>query len=176
MGVKVKKLTANQKIFADEWLIDRNGTRACRVAYPSIKSDEVAVAAASRLLRNVKVAVYIDKRLESMANKSEITAERVLLEYKRLAFLDPGTMLEKDGTMLDMTDMPEDARRCIGGIEVYTEIGEDGVSVGSVKKVKLISKTAALNDLAKHLGLFEKDNNQRRREVVLNINRNKKNG
>ena len=52
-------MTEKQKIFADEYLIDLNATRAYKVAYPRVKNDEVAAAAAARLLRNVKVAAYI---------------------------------------------------------------------------------------------------------------------
>ena len=48
-------MTEKQKIFADEYLIDLNATRAYKVAYPSVKKDEVASAAAARMLRNVKV-------------------------------------------------------------------------------------------------------------------------
>ena len=48
-------LTAKQKIFADEYLIDLNATRAYKVAYPKVKKDETAAANSSRMLRNDKV-------------------------------------------------------------------------------------------------------------------------
>ena len=48
-------MTKKQKIFADEYLIDLNATRAYKVAYPSVKKDETAAQAGSRMLRNVKV-------------------------------------------------------------------------------------------------------------------------
>ena len=48
-------MTEKQKIFADEYLIDLNATRAYRKAYPSVKKDETAAAAAARMLRNVKL-------------------------------------------------------------------------------------------------------------------------
>ena len=57
-------MTEKQKIFADEYLIDLNATRAYRVAYPSVKKDETAASAAARMLRNVKVAKYITERME----------------------------------------------------------------------------------------------------------------
>lgn len=43
-------LTAKQKIFADEYPIDLNATRAYKVAYPKIKKDETARANSSRML------------------------------------------------------------------------------------------------------------------------------
>ena len=64
-----KKLTPNQKLFVNEYLIDRNGTRAYKAAYPNIKKDEVATAAASRLLINVKVQEEIQKRVKKCSQR-----------------------------------------------------------------------------------------------------------
>ena len=50
-------LTPKQKIFADEYLIDLNATRAYKVAYPRVRNEETAAAAGARLLRNVKVYI-----------------------------------------------------------------------------------------------------------------------
>jgi len=52
-------LTAKQKVFADEYLIDLNATRAYKVAYPNVKKDETAKAAASRMLTNVKLRLML---------------------------------------------------------------------------------------------------------------------
>lgn len=73
-------LTEKQKIFADEYLVDLNATRAYRVAYPSVKKDAAAAAAGARLLRNVKVSGYINDCLEKMHNKRTADAQEVV-EY-----------------------------------------------------------------------------------------------
>ena len=57
-------MTEKQKIFADEYLIDLNATRAYRVAYTPVKKDETASANASRLLSNANVATYISERMQ----------------------------------------------------------------------------------------------------------------
>ena len=73
-------MTEKQKRFCDEYLTDLNGTRAYKTAYPSVKSDEVAKAAASRMLSNVNVRAYLDERLEQL--RSERTADiQEILEY-----------------------------------------------------------------------------------------------
>ena len=79
-------MTEKQKIFADEYLIDLNATRAYRVAYPSVKKDETAAAAAARMLRNVKVAAYIQERMQERQKRTEITQDRVLQELAAIAF------------------------------------------------------------------------------------------
>lgn len=73
-------LTPKQKIFADEYLIDLNATRAYKAAYPNIRSDETAAAAGARLLRNVNVAEYIDQELEKLRSERVADIQEVL-EY-----------------------------------------------------------------------------------------------
>ena len=73
-------MTEKQKGFADEYLIDLNGTRAYKVAYPKVKNDATAAQAASRMLRNVKVKTYIDEQLEKIHNEKTADALEVL-EY-----------------------------------------------------------------------------------------------
>ena len=73
-------MTDKQRIFADEYLKDLNGTRAYKVAYPNIKKDSSAATAAGRLLRNVEVKTYIDEQLEQMHNERTADAKEIL-EY-----------------------------------------------------------------------------------------------
>lgn len=72
------RLTEKQRIFCIEYLKDLNGTRAYKVAYPHVKNDNTAAAAASRLLRNVKIKSYIDKKLKEIEDKKIAKAEEVL--------------------------------------------------------------------------------------------------
>ncbi len=73
-------MTEKQKRFCDEYLIDLNGTRAYKAAYPSVKSDDTARANASRLLANANVREYLDRELERL--RSEKTADAAeVMEY-----------------------------------------------------------------------------------------------
>ncbi|GAX46780.1 terminase small subunit [Pseudolactococcus reticulitermitis] len=71
-------MTDKQRIFADEYLKDLNGTRAYKIAYPNVKKDSVAAANASRLLTNAKLKAYIDEQLEIMHNERTADAQEVL--------------------------------------------------------------------------------------------------
>lgn len=73
-------MTDKQQKFADEYLIDCNATRAYKAAYPKISKDQTAAAAGARLLKNVKVAAYIDEQLERIHNEKTADAQEVL-EY-----------------------------------------------------------------------------------------------
>lgn len=73
-------MTEKQGIFADEYIIDLNGTRAYKVAYPNIKNDNVAAARASKLLKNPEIREYIQKRLDELAGK-RVAKQQEVLEY-----------------------------------------------------------------------------------------------
>lgn len=71
------KLTDKQMIFANEYLVDLNATRAYKKAYPNVKKDSAARANASKLLTNANIKNYIDEQLkkiedESIANATEV--------------------------------------------------------------------------------------------------------
>ena len=83
---EVSQMTEKQKIFADEYLIDLNATRAYKVAYPRVKNDDIAAANASRLLRNAKVAAYISERMQERQKRTEVTQDRVIEELAAIAF------------------------------------------------------------------------------------------
>lgn len=73
-------MTEKQKLFADEYLIDLNATRAYRAVYKNIKSDDVARKNGSRLLTNADIKKYIDGRLEEIKSQKVAKAQEVM-EY-----------------------------------------------------------------------------------------------
>lgn len=80
-----------------------------------------------------------------------VTRERLLREVARLAFADPRRLLREDGTMLQLHELDDDTAAAIASVEV-DEYGK--------LKYKLWDKGAAQEKLAKHLGVYEKDNRQ----------------
>lgn len=141
-------MTEKQKIFADEYLIDLNATRAYRKAYPSVKRDETAAQAGSRMLRNVKVAAYIQERMQERQKRTEITQDRVLQELAAIAFAkatDYAEVKDECVKIKDTKDLDEQQTRAIAGIKE----GKFGI------EVKLNDKEKALELLGRHLGMFK---------------------
>ena len=140
-------MTEKQKIFADEYLIDLNATRAYRVAYPSVKKDEAASVNGSKLLRNTKVQKYISERMDERQKRTEITQDRVLSELAAIAFAKTTDYVEiRNGVVLikDTADLDETQVRAIASIKE----GANGI------EVKLNSKDRALELLGRHLGIW----------------------
>jgi len=164
-------ITEKQKRFADEWLVDLNGTRAYKAAYPSVKKDETARVNASRLLTNANVKTYIQERQKEREKRTEITQDSVLRELALIAFakasdyarvVEKDAMVEVDGNMVPVLDedgnqvkyrtvepiltdeLTEDQKKAIAVIKK----GRDGF------EIKPYSKIQALELLGKHLGMF----------------------
>ncbi len=141
-------MTEKQKIFADEYLIDLNATRAYKVAYPSVKKDETAAQAGSRMLRNVKVADYIQNRMQERQKRTEITQDRVLEELAAIAFSRATDFAEvRNGRVIikDTAGLTEEQIKAIAGIKK----GKFGI------ELKLNDKEKALELLGRHLGMFK---------------------
>lgn len=141
------KLTPKQKLFADEYLIDLNATRAYKVAYKSIKKDETANVNSSRLLRNAKVSKYIKERMDERSKRTEITQDNVLKELATIAFakvtdfvtIENGVVIVKD-----TKDIPNNLLPAIASIKE----GKNGI------EVSFYSKDKSLELLGRHLGMF----------------------
>ena len=70
-------LNERQKKFGDEYLIDLNATQAAiRAGY----SEKTSYALGQRLLKNVEVAAYIEKRTKARIDRTQINQDFVLTE------------------------------------------------------------------------------------------------
>jgi len=84
-------LTAKQRCFVDEYLIDLNATQAAiRAKY----SPKTAQEQSSRLLSNVMVQAAIAVRQKQMAKATGITPEKVLQRWWELANVDVNELIE----------------------------------------------------------------------------------
>lgn len=141
-------MTERQKRFAEEYLIDLNATRAYKAAYPNVKKDETAAAAAARLLKNVKVKVYIDEQMQKRAKRTEVTQDKVVAELAKIGFARITDFVEIDSrnnVIIRSTDKMDENK--IGAIAGIKE-GQNGI------EVKMNDKVKALELLGRHLGMW----------------------
>lgn len=165
------ELTPRQWRFISEYLIDLNGTQAAiRAGY----SENGADVAAIRLLGNVRIAAEIAKHNDKRAKKVGLEAEGVLDELRKLVYGDTRKLYKDDGiTLKQPHEWDDDTAACVAGVEVTEEFagkGDQRELVGYTKRVKQWDKLGAIDKAMKHLGLFEKDNNQRAPNLQMQIN------
>jgi len=157
------KLSKKQLIFCKEYLVCMNATEAATKAGYSQKS---AYSQGVRLLKDARIKQYIDKRLMDRAEKLDITPNRILEELGHIAFFNISSIF--DGMSLKEIDsLPENVTRAIGSVKSKTEKSGDGFA--EVTEVKSNDKLKALEMLMKHLGMYEKDNEQLKQEKVNDI-------
>lgn len=147
-------ITPRQKRFCDQYLIDLNGTQAAiRAGYSKKTAKEQAV----RLLSNVNLRDYIDKRMKDREIRTEITQDRVLQEYAKIAFVDVRKLFDDKNALKQIDMVDDETAGAIAGIETLDEFsgcGDQRTKIGVTNKIKLIDKKGALDSLAKHLGMF----------------------
>lgn len=148
-------LTLEQKQFVDEFLVDLNATQAYRRAFPGTSYGSAGVLAA-RMLKNVRVAKEVKAARKALSKRTQITAEKVLREYARIAFSDIGDLFTPDGRLASAKSIPLEARRAISSVKVgrqkTTRMGETEIEESEIE-YKLWPKTEALSKLFNHLGL-----------------------
>jgi phage terminase small subunit len=148
-------LSKKHEIFVAEFLVDHNASRA---AIAAGYSKNGAGVTGHRLLKSAKIATRIAEKTAKTLQKLEITAERVLNELAKLAFLDPRKLFNPDGSLKPVTDLDDDTAAAIAGMDIeklYEHFSKGGAkNVGTVTKVKLLDKGINLERLGRHLKLF----------------------
>jgi phage terminase small subunit len=144
-----------------------NGTKAYRAVYPSIKSDDVAGAAAARLLGNVRVQARIAEIMRAGAERAEVRVEQVVRELKLIGFSDIRKVVSWRNELVTRTEKGEDGAPVKVLMPRVTIVDADKISdeaaaavaevwqtVNGALRVKLHDKHAALVSIGKHLGMF----------------------
>jgi len=155
-----KELTAKQKAFVQEYLIDLNATQAAiRAGYSEATANEQG----ARLLAKASVQAALREAMAAREKRTEITQEMVLRELAKIAGVDikdylsyrtektvVGTDDETGEPIIDYNHIVDlkDSDQVDG-----TLISEIQLQKGNLK-FKLHDRVKALELLGKHLGMF----------------------
>jgi len=145
------KLNPRQKRFIVEYLKDGNGTRAAvRAGY----APSSAAVQACRLLQNDRVLnnVRACQKLVLVQRGNEALFDKTLLELQAICSFDPAPLFDRKGKLLPLHKLPRDAYRAIASFEIEHSV-KGGRKVRT-ERVKFVDRVAALDTLAKCLGLI----------------------
>lgn len=138
--------TAKQQRFIAEYLVDLNATQAAiRAGYKK----QSAKVTGCRLLTKANIKAAIEARRRTLADKTEVTQERVITELARIAFSNMGEFVDFDPAGVRIKPSSAVDTRCLA------EVSETVTQAGGTVKFKLHDKIAALSKLGEHLGTFE---------------------
>ena len=136
--------------FVQEYLLDLNAAKAAIRAGYSAKTARVA---GCKNITKVNIAAEIEKAQAKRAERCEVTADWVIDELRKLACANMADYMKstpEGGIVLDFAGLTRDQAGALSQVKV------NGESV----TFKLHDKRAALVDLGRYLGLFEKRKQQ----------------
>lgn len=141
-------MTEKQKKFCEEYLVDLNATQAAiRAGYSSKTANEQG----SQLLANISVRARIDEALAEQSKRTGVTADRVVRELARVAFVNAPNVIDLDNATVKEEACADDTA-AIASVKVKTIPTADGMGVE--REIKLADKLKALELLGRRLGLF----------------------
>lgn len=149
-------LTDKQQRFVEEYLVDLNATQAAkRAGYSQNTAQQMGWENLSKPL----IADAIAKAKAERSKRTEVTQDKVLRELARIGFSDLRNVMNEGGSLANPDSWDDDTAASIGSIELVTRTAgfdSDGNrEVEYVSKIKTWDKGAALEKLARHLGMFD---------------------
>jgi phage terminase small subunit len=156
---ELKKLTAKEERFCQEYVLWLNATKA---AINAGYSEKTAYSAGCRLLKNVKVQTKIKSLQDKLSETAEISALRVLKEHEKIAFSNFGQLRDGWITLKEFESLTDDQKACIQEISTKTikrtlkqfidgEFTDDPIEEEWVK-IKLYDKQKSLDSINAMLG------------------------
>lgn len=142
-------LTAKQKRFVEEYLIDLNATQAAIRAGYSVRS---ASEIGNENLRKPQIRAHIDEALAERSKRTGINADRVLQELARIAFVKATDVIDTDDATIKQYASDDDLA-VIQSVKVKVIPTKEGDGVE--REIRLNDKLKALELLGKHLGMFK---------------------
>ena len=141
-------MTPKQQRFVEEYLVDLNATQAAmRAGY----SKKTAHAVGHENLRKPEIEAAIAEAMQARSERTEVTIDKVVQELALIAFANADDFFDwgPDGiTVKSKADLTRGQRA------VVAEVSETITEHGGTVRVKLGDKLAALDKLARHLGMF----------------------
>ena len=151
------RLTAKERRFCEEYLIDLNGGASVDRAGYTPKSAGSARTMASKILSKRDVQEYISYLKKERGSRTRVTQDRVLQHLAEIGFADIKEFATWDSTgttYIPSSELPDGASFAISEFtETVSPRGD------RTRGIKLHSKMAALNLLAKHTGILNTDLN-----------------
>lgn len=119
---------------------------------------------AARMNAMPHIQARVQELKQAAAKLATVSIARTVEEWRRLAYSNIKDLFDAQGKLCPITELPVEVAASIASIEI-TQVGE----IETLKKVRLWDKRATLEQVARFLGMFEKDNEQARGTVNVNI-------
>jgi phage terminase small subunit len=158
-------MTEQKKRFADKYFETLNGSKSAVYAgYSESTSRQIAY----NLLQEPEVEEYLTKLREKYELKTGITKEKWLNELAEVGFSNIQDFIEDSNNIKDISKIEKSKAASVSSVKKTVIEGEFGTK--EVVEFKLHDKLNALEKIGRHLGYFEKDNEQLKSQTQNIIN------
>ena len=149
--------TADKVRFAEEYVSNgENASKAYRTVHPDVTIDS-AQSLGPRLSKMPEVRKLIDAARLDALKDLKVTTNTVLKALLNILMFDPKDLVEDDGTMVALKDIPYEARMALAGVEVSEMFEGSGAGrerVGMLHKYKTNDRVRAAELIGKHLKMW----------------------
>ncbi len=158
-GRSAGAVAQRRKLFAEAYL--SNGHNAAQAAIAAGTGGKQPRAEGWKLLHHPEVRRMIAERAQKVAEVVEMTTETWARELRAIAFSRVGDLVAPDGRLLPLALLPSHVQAVISSMKVSP--------TGDVIEYKFWDKPGALQTMARHLGLFERDNAQQPSAITVKV-------
>lgn len=160
-------LTDKQQRFCEEYIVDLNATQAAlRAGYAAKSINNIGPA---NLLK-VGIREEIQRLKAERSDRLQIEADSVVKELSKVAFSNIQDYInvneEGEVLLLSFEAIEREKLAAIESIKINTTSNKDGSREYTTTQFKLHSKLNALEQLGRHLGIYDKDNAQKQPEMT----------
>jgi phage terminase small subunit len=160
--VGAPKLTDKQQRFCEEYLIDLNATQAAiRAGY----SEKTGASIGAENLIKPEIQNYISELQQKRCERTKITSDMVLQELGKIGFSNVQDYLEGDLSIKNLATIERKKADAVSSIKKSVTEFEGGSK--TVVEFKLHDKLKALEMIGRHIGFFEKDNEQNKPPMII---------
>lgn len=136
-----------EKLFAQEWMQDHNAYKAAlRAGYTNATARNAAAWIHPEHPTKPKLRDYLDRLLAQQSRRLGISADRVLNEIAKVAFVNAADVIDFETGQVKKDAKPED----------LAAIAKVRVKHGEITEYEILlsDKNRSLEMLGKHLGMF----------------------
>jgi phage terminase small subunit len=153
---------ARHAAFVEAYLT--NGHNATAAATAIGCTGKQIANAAWKLLHHPNVQRLLAARSREVAELAQMNTENWAASLCAVAFSSVGDLFDADGKLIPVARLPAHVQAAISSLKVRSTPEHE-----TVVEVKLWDKIGALAIMARHLGLFERDNDQQQSDIKVTV-------
>lgn len=166
-------LTEKQERFCQAYIEFGDKSKAYRDAYEAdaMNSNSVAVEA-NKLFKDPNITLRVEELQKGIRERNKIKIDDVLSVLTDMIKFDIAELYDENSNLKSIHDIPKHHREMIASVKVYEEalnVSGQREIIGYTKEVKTLNKLDVIEKFMKYLGGYEKDNQQRKIEILTPI-------